>query len=123
MDKLPSEVTIESIIHTDADKVLSSLFSGSDGIFQRDSIVAEEGEAGEGQRVVLWTFKLEKAAKVVEWLLRMSTEKDDDGDGYMIVLNSVEDEAELPEEARGVDGDEANPFAGTHCRHRRTRWP
>ena len=99
MDKLPSEVTIESTIHTHADNVLSSLFSGSDGIFKRDSIVAEEGEAGREGRVVLWSFKLEKARKVVEWLLRMKVKKDGDGDGYMVVLNSVEDEAELPEDA------------------------
>ena len=100
MDQLPSEVTIESTIHTDADNVLSSLSSGSDGIFQRDSIMAEEGEADEGQRqrVVLWIFKLEKAKKIVEWLLRMKIEKDG-GDGYTIKLKSVEDEGELPEDA------------------------
>ena len=78
MNELPSEVTIETVIHTHADNVLSSLFSGSDGIFQRDSIVAEEGEAGREGRVVLWSFKLEKARKVVEWLLRMKVKKDGD---------------------------------------------
>ena len=71
-----SKFDLQTIIYTKADKVLSSLLSGNDGIFQRDSIMVEEGEAGEGRRVVLWTFQLEKAGKIVEWLVRMTTKKD-----------------------------------------------
>ena len=99
MDQLPSKVKIESVIHTHVDKVLSFLLSRNDGIFQRDLIVAEESEAGREGRVVLWTFKLEKASKIVEWLLRMTTIENDECGGCMIKLSSVKDERELPEDA------------------------
>ena len=98
MNSHPSESTIETAIDTDADKVLASLSSGDDGIFQRDSIVTE-GEAGDKGRVVLWTFKLHRVGRVVEWLFRMTTERNCDGDGYMLGLNTLEDENELPEYA------------------------
>ena len=94
----PSEVAVESLIHTRAENVLSFLCSGSGDNFQRDSIMVEEGEAGEGRRVVLWTFLLERAGKIVEWILRMVIKKYDGG-GYIVVLNSVKDESELPEDA------------------------
>ena len=92
MNRPSSKATARSVIHTHADNVLSSLSTGSDGIFQRDFIMALEGESK--SRIVLWTFKLEKAGKVVEWLFRMTVEKDEEW-GCALNLNSVKHD-ELP---------------------------
>ena len=96
MNQVSSQANIKAVIHTDAENVLSSLSEGSDGIFQRDSIVAEQVEAGEGRRVILWTFKHKKAGKIVEFLLRMTVVKEKGYDGgYVVNLNSVKHH-ELP---------------------------
>ena len=96
-----SEFAVESVVHTHADNLLSSLLSGGEGIFQRYTVKEEEGagRAGESSIVVLWTVKLKHDRKIVEWLLRMSVVKDDSNDGYTVTMNSIEVEDELPKEA------------------------
>ena len=48
--------------------------------------------------IVLWTVKLGRIDKIVEWLFRVSAEQDEDR-GYTVALELVEDEAGLPKKA------------------------
>ena len=92
------------IVHADAHNVLSSMLSGNDGVFHRYALKKENDKwvtsatACSGDFIVLWTTKLERYKKAVEWLFRASIEEGDDQQ-YAVTMNSIKEEAELPEDA------------------------